>query len=51
MPLRAAFQVSLVVATEEGILYEYAIEDLAGAAGPKCTLSGEWALMGSAGLG
>jgi hypothetical protein len=43
-------QVLLLVATAEGILYEYAIEDLANPQGPRCALGGEWALLGSAGL-
>lgn len=43
--------VSLLVATAEGLLYEYAIEDLANPQGPRCSLGGEWALLGSAGLG
>ncbi|KAI8477507.1 MAG: WD40-repeat-containing domain protein [Monoraphidium minutum] len=42
---------SLLVATSEGILYEYALEGLAGPQGPRCALGGEWALLGSAGLG
>jgi hypothetical protein len=45
-----ALQVLLLVATAEGILYEYAIEDLANPQGPRCALGGEWALLGSAGL-
>ena len=44
-------QVSLLVATSEGLLYEYAVEDLANPQGPRCSLGGEWALLGSAGLG
>jgi hypothetical protein len=40
-------QVALVVATAEGLLYEYAIEELSSASGPKCSLSGECTLLGS----
>lgn len=44
-------QVSLVVATAGGLLYEYSIEDLHNTtAGPKCSLGGEWTLLGSTGL-
>jgi autophagy-related protein 18 len=43
--------VSLLVATAEGLLYEYLLEDLANPQGPACALGGEWALLGSAGLG
>lgn len=43
-------QVTLVVATAEGLLYEYSIEELSAPAGPKCSLAGEWALLGSTGL-
>jgi hypothetical protein len=50
-PLASARQISLLVATSEGLLYEYAIEDLAGPQGPRASLGGEWALLGSAGLG
>lgn len=43
-------QVHLIVATSEGLLYEYAIEDLDSPHGPKCSLGGEWTLLGAAGL-
>ncbi|GBF88547.1 autophagy 18 related protein [Raphidocelis subcapitata] len=42
---------TLLVATAEGLLYEYALDDLANPQGPTCALGGEWALLGSAGLG
>lgn len=45
-----AEQVSLVVATAEGLLYEYSIEELSSSTGPKCSLAGEWTLLGSTGL-
>ena len=65
-PTRPTRQLTLVVATSEGLLYEYALEGLLGGGGggadggggsggpqapPRSTLSGEWALLGSAGLG
>jgi hypothetical protein len=34
--------VTLVVATAEGLLYEYGLADLGAAVGPKCALVGEW---------
>jgi hypothetical protein len=43
-------QVTLVVATAGGLLYEYSIEQLSSPAGPKCSLGGEWTLLGSSGL-
>lgn len=43
-------QVTLVVATAGGLLYEYSIEDLSNETGPKCSLGGEWTLLGSTGL-
>lgn len=46
----ALLQVSLVVATAEGLLYEYSIEELSSSTGPKCSLAGEWTLLGSTGL-
>lgn len=48
-PLRRATapQVSLVVATAEGLLYEYSVEELAAPGGPKTSLAGEWTLLGS----
>lgn len=49
-PSFALLQVSLVVATAEGLLYEYSIEELSSSTGPKCSLAGEWTLLGSTGL-
>ncbi|KAF8066255.1 ATG18B [Scenedesmus sp. PABB004] len=51
LPPEEEGQVSLVVATAGGLLYEYAVEELRGPSGPRCSLSGEWALLGAAGLG
>uniref|UniRef100_A0A383W1Z6 Anaphase-promoting complex subunit 4 WD40 domain-containing protein n=1 Tax=Tetradesmus obliquus TaxID=3088 RepID=A0A383W1Z6_TETOB len=45
-----ADEVTLVVATAGGLLYEYAVEQLSSAAGPKASLGGEWTLLGSTGL-
>ena len=42
----ACLQVLIVVLTLEGLLYQYSIEDLGNAQGPKCSLQGEWALLG-----
>jgi hypothetical protein len=42
--------VTLVVATAEGLLYEYGIEELNSSTGPKTSLAGEWTLLGSTGL-
>jgi hypothetical protein len=44
-------QVTLVVATAAGLLYEYSIEELSNcSSGPQCSLAGEWTLLGSTGL-
>jgi hypothetical protein len=40
-------QVSLLVASAEGIFYRYSIDDLRNPNGPKCSLDGEWTLLGS----
>jgi hypothetical protein len=48
--LLVLLQVTLVVATAGGLLYEYSVEELSAAAGPKCSLGGEWTLLGSTGL-
>ncbi len=48
--VRAIQQVGLVVATAEGLLYEYGIRDLSSQHGPKWSLEGEWTLLGAAGL-
>jgi hypothetical protein len=48
--LCCAKQVSLVVATAEGLLYEFVVEDLHSSTGPKCSLGGEWTLLGTTGL-
>lgn len=37
-------QVVLLVATSEGLLYEYGLTDLGNPNGPKCALEGEWVL-------
>lgn len=42
-----ARQVLLLVATPEGLLYEYSMSDLGNTNGPKVALEGEWALLGS----
>jgi hypothetical protein len=40
-------QVVLVVASAAGLLYEYLLEDLTSPHGPRCSLGGEWALLGA----
>jgi hypothetical protein len=40
--------VVLLVASEEGIFYRYSIDELRNPHGPKCSLAGEWTLLGSA---
>lgn len=37
----------VLVATQEGLLYEYGLSDLLNPQGPKCCLEGEWSLLGS----
>ncbi|KAG2497035.1 hypothetical protein HYH03_005037 [Edaphochlamys debaryana] len=37
----------IMVATQEGLLYEYSLSDLLNPQGPKCSLEGEWAMLGS----
>ncbi len=44
-----ADSLSLVVATAEGLIYQYGIEGLRGAAAPRCSLEGEWSILGPAG--
>ncbi|GIL90354.1 hypothetical protein Vretimale_18184 [Volvox reticuliferus] len=38
---------TIMVATQEGLLYEYSLTDLLNSQGPKCTLDGEWSMLGS----
>ncbi len=47
----AAAGVTVVVATAEGLLYEYSLTDVANPHGPKCALEGEWSLLGSGTMG
>ncbi|GLI62273.1 hypothetical protein VaNZ11_004880 [Volvox africanus] len=38
---------TIMVATQEGMLYEYSLTDLLNPQGPKCNLDGEWSMLGS----
>ncbi|GIL62563.1 hypothetical protein Vafri_16758 [Volvox africanus] len=38
---------TIMVATQEGLLYEYSLTDVVNPQGPKCNLDGEWSMLGS----
>lgn len=47
MPPAATYRAVVMVATLEGLLYEYSVSELLNPHGPKVNLEGEWSMLGS----
>ncbi|KAG2449444.1 hypothetical protein HYH02_005591 [Chlamydomonas schloesseri] len=47
MPPAASYRAVVMVATLEGLLYEYSVSELLNPHGPKVNLEGEWSMLGS----